>query len=211
MAMTIERSGRRTATGYAPPLVSWEAFLAWLREDVQAEWVDGEIIEMAPASLEYQDLIGFLGALLRIFVERHRLGRVFQAPFLMRLPMRPSGREPDLLFVASEHFDRLTRMFVDGPADLVVEIVSPESTVRDRRDKLREYEGARIPEYWLLDQPRQQAYFYVLDADGKYRLVPIGEDGVYASTVLTGLRLRVEWLWRSPLPTLDEALADLPA
>src|SRR4051794_9315190 len=159
--MAIESDARRTPTKYKPPLVSWEDFLLWLREDIQAEWVDGEIIEMSPTNLEHQDLCGFLQILLRIFVERLRLGRVYQAPFLMRLSLRPSGREPDLMFIANEHLDRLTPTYLDGAADLVVEIVSPESTVRDRRDKLHEYEAAKIPEYWLLDQPRREAYFYL--------------------------------------------------
>ena len=104
--MAIESgSSRSAATGYKPPLVSWEDFLLWLREDIQAEWVDGDIIEVAPAGSAHQDLGGFLHVLLRVFVERLRLGRVYQAPFLMRLAFRPSGREPDLLFVSAEHFD----------------------------------------------------------------------------------------------------------
>jgi len=209
--MAIESDARRTPTKYEPPLVSWEAFLAWLREDIQAEWVDGEIIEMSPASSAHQRLAGFLSALLQLFVEHYRLGEIFQAPFLMRLASRPSGREPDMLFVAIEHADRVKETYLDGPADLVVEIVSPESTIRDRREKFLEYQAAQIPEYWLLDQPRREALFYVLDADGRYQLAPVGEDGIYTSTVLTGFRLRVEWLWRSPLPTIAEALADLPA
>src|SRR5205823_731423 len=108
------------------------------------------------------------------------------------------------MFVMNEHLDRLTRTYLDGPADLVVEIVSPESEVRDRQEKLLEYEAAKIPEYWLLDQPRQEALFYVLDATGHYRLASVSEDGIYTSTVLTGLRLRVEWLWRTPIPDLEE-------
>lgn len=209
--MTIQSGRRRTSTGYAPPLVSWEGFLAWRDGAVQAEWVDGEIIEMSPASAAHQRLSGFLHALLRLFIERHRLGELFYAPFLMRLAARPSGREPDLLFIAAEHADRIKDTYLDGPADLVIEIVSPESEVRDRREKLLEYEAAGIPKYWLVDQPRREARFYVLGADGRYQLAPVNADGIFASTVLPGFRLRVDWLWRSPLPTLDEVLADLPA
>jgi Uma2 family endonuclease len=208
--MTIQTRGDADKV-YMPPLVSWDDFLTWLDEDIWAEWVDGEIIKMSPAAAAHQRLGGFLYALLRIFIERHRLGELFQAPFLMRLPTRPSGREPDLLFVASEHEQRVKETYLDGPADLVVEIVSPESKVRDRVEKLREYEAAGITEYWLLDQPQYEALFYVLGANGRYQLQSVSEDGIYASTVLPGFRLRVNWLWRSPLPTIDEALADLPA
>jgi len=209
--VTIETSGRRVQASYPPPLVSWETFMAWREGAIQAEWVDGEIVEMAPASAAHQRLGGFLHAFLRRFIEHHGLGEIFYAPFQMRLPSRPSGREPDLLFVDASHADRVKDTFLDGPADLVVEIVSPESEVRDRREKFLEYQEAGIPEYWLLDAPRCAAHFYVLGRDGLYHEVPIGADGIYTSTVLPRLRLRVNWLWRTPLPTLNEALADLPS
>jgi Uma2 family endonuclease len=45
----------------------------------------------------------------------------------MRLPFVPSGREPDLLYIATEHLSRLEDTYLDGPADVVVEVVSTES------------------------------------------------------------------------------------
>ena len=102
-------------------------------EGVKPMLLDGEIIEMAPSSAEHQRLGGFLHAFLRLFIEHHGLGEIFYAPFQMRLPLRPSGREPDLLFVDASHADRIKDTYLDGPADLVVEIVSPESQMRDRR------------------------------------------------------------------------------
>jgi Uma2 family endonuclease len=104
---------------------------------------------MSPSNLLHQALALFLARLVAAFVEAHDLGQVWIPPTLMRLSSRPSGREPDLLFVASEHLDRLRGTYIDGPADLVVEVVSPESEERDRVEKLAEYEAARVPEYWL--------------------------------------------------------------
>lgn len=124
----------------------------------------------------------------------------------MRLPTRPSGREPDLLFVANEHANRLRPTYVDGPADLVIEIVSPDSEERDRVTKLAEYEGAGIPEYWLIDPAHQETTFYRLGADGRYSAVPIDADGFYHPAALSGFRLRVAWLWERPLPALAEVL-----
>jgi Uma2 family endonuclease len=208
--MTIETRGHRPPDRYLPPLVSWEDFLTGIGEERRAEWVDGEIIDMPPANLGHQDILGFLHLWIGYFVGRFRLGRVYLPPALMHLPSRPSGREPDLMFVANEHLDRLTRQYVEGPADLVVEIVSPDSIVRDRRDKLDEYQEAGVPEYWVIDELRQAALFYVLSDDGRYQLVPIDDDGIYTSTMLPRLRLRVSWLWQTPPPTLDDALTDLP-
>lgn len=210
-AVMIEASGNRPPASYKPPLVSWEDFHDWaLTQERRVEWVDGEIIELPPDSIEHFDEIDFLGDLIKTHVRRGRLGRVFYSTVLMRLPNRPSGRIPDVMFVANEHLDRVRRTYLDGPADLVVEIVSPDSEVRDRFLKLGEYAEAEIPEYWLIDKARNEAHFYVLGENGQYHEAPMSADGLYTSTVLPGLRLRVEWLWRDPPPTLNEALADLP-
>jgi Uma2 family endonuclease len=209
--VTIDTSNRRPPTPYTPPKVSWEDYLSWaIANEFPSEWVDGEIIEIMPPNLRHFLLVDFLCDLFKFHVRNHMLGRVFY-DFLMLFAGRPSGRAPDIMFVANQHMDRLHHTYFEGPADLVVEVVSPDSEVRDRFDKLREYQDAGIPEYWLIDEPRHEALFFVLGEDGKYLTAPVREDGIYASTVLSGLRLRVDWLWRDPLPTLDEALADLPA
>ena len=67
----------------------------------------------------------------------------------MKLPH--SAREPDVLFLAKEHLGRLRDSHIEGPADLVVEIVSKESRGRDRGEKFYEYGEGGVPEYWLLD------------------------------------------------------------
>jgi Uma2 family endonuclease len=43
---------------------------------MRAEWVDGEVIMMAPVSDEHSDLDGWLLSLLRLFAEHHNLGLV---------------------------------------------------------------------------------------------------------------------------------------
>jgi Uma2 family endonuclease len=48
------------------------------------------------------------------------------------------------------------------PADLAVEIVPTESRLRDRGQKLAEYEMGGVREYWIIDPERRQAAFYVL-------------------------------------------------
>jgi Uma2 family endonuclease len=216
--VTIETSGRLPATrpiaptSYAPPKVSWEDFHDWvLTIEGRAEWVDGEIVEIVGDSFRHYFLVHFLASLLSRHVDTNRLGLVFIENILMKLSSRPTGRMPDVLFLADDHRGRMKDTFIDGPVDLVMEVVSPDSETRDRREKLLEYEAAGIPAYWLIDEPRHQALFYVLGEDGKYHEAALSADGIYTSTVLSGLRVRVDWLWRDPLPTLDEALADLPA
>jgi len=177
--------------------VTYEEFLAWADEDTLAEWVDGEVVMVAPASDRHQDLARFLISVLGIYVETRQLGVIRPAPFQMKLE---HGREPDLLFVAREHLGRLKETHLDGPADLVVEIISPESIERDRGTKFVEYEAGGIPEYWLLDPLRQWAEFYQLGEEGRYTVAFSGQVGIYRSRVMPGLWLRVEWFWQDPLP-----------
>ncbi|MEA3351715.1 MAG: Uma2 family endonuclease [Chloroflexota bacterium] len=180
--------------------VSYKDFLAQIDEDTLAEWVNGEMIMTSPASRQHQEIVRFLTIVFSTFVEQHALGVVLPAPFQMKLAN--SGREPDLLYLAEEHRERLKTTYLDGRADLVVEIISPESIGRDRGDKFYEYEQAGIPEYWLIDPQRERAEFYQLDERALYQLVPSDAEGVYHSAQLSGFAFPVDWLW-SPPPVLD--------
>ena len=138
--------------------MTYQEFLNWADEDTLAEWMNGKVIMTSPASLRHQLIAQFLGRVLAGYVEAERLGIVISAPFQMKLEQ--SGREPDVLFLAENHRDRLRATYLDGPADLVIEILSPESIGRDRGEKFYEYERAGILEYWLIDDATQRAEFY---------------------------------------------------
>jgi Uma2 family endonuclease len=192
----------------SPPRMSFEEFLVWEGESAMTEWVDGEVVEMSPVSEKHQTILIFLLTLLNLHVEKNNLGRVLSEPFVMRLAHRPSGREPDLYFVSRERVHLIKRMYLDGPADLAVEIISPESVKRDRVEKFAEYETAGIREYWLIDPDRESAEFYELGADGRYRAARTQPEGLYHSQVVPGFFIRIAWLWQTPSPTFD-ALREL--
>ncbi|MFN3476202.1 MAG: Uma2 family endonuclease [Candidatus Methylomirabilales bacterium] len=179
---------------------SYEEILAWLDEDTWAEWVNGEVVMLSPASDRHQDLVRFLTAVLSVFTEVRRLGMIRPAPFLMKTGPELPGREPDLLFVAASHLDRLKETYLDGPADVVVEIASPESGARDRGEKFYEYETGGVQEYWLIDSERGWAEFYRLGPEGRYRPIFAGREGLYRSEAIPDFWLRVEWLFQEPLP-----------
>jgi Uma2 family endonuclease len=120
----------------------------------------------------------------------------------MRLIPGRLSREPDILFVTRENRARLTPQRLEGPADLAVEIISEESTTRDRVQKFAEYQQAGVREYWLID-PRpgqQQVTLYHLTDAGTYAAIASDEQGRCHSTVLPGFWLRPAWLWQEPLP-----------
>ena len=191
--------------------MSYEEYLAWADEDVHAEWVNGEVIVQMPPKQPHQIFVAFLIQLLGMFIQLFHLGRLLPAPFEMRAVPNGSAREPDLLFVARHHLNRLTEARLSGPADLGVEIVSDDSVGRDRVDKLAEYQAAGIPEYWIIDSRpgHARADFYVFDPTGHYQPVPVDPAGRYHSTVLAGFWLQVEWLVATEPPDVLQALAQI--
>lgn len=190
--------------------MSFEEYIEWLDEDTRAEWVNGRIeILASPAALSHQEVGGFLYAVLRFYIEAHDLGQLIFAPYVMRLAAIARGREPDLIFVQKDRVHLLTRHYLDGPADLAVEIISAESNKRDRKVKFAEYQIAGIREYWLIDPDKQLAEFYQLDDEGTYEPAALDEEGFYHSQVIAGFRLRVDWLWQSPMPATLDVLREL--
>lgn len=213
--MSAASSEKNTATiPTGPPQrlrMSYEEYVAWAGEAVQAEWVNGEVVVQMPPKLRHQEVVAFLMSFLDLFTRLFRLGTLLAAPFEMRATPDGPAREPDLLFVAQEHRDRLTEHRLSGPADLVIEIISDDSVARDRTDKFYEYQAAGIREYWLIDpRPgRERTDFYVLDAHGRYRAVPLDAAGRYHSTVLPGLWLREEWMLAAEPPNPLQVLAQI--
>lgn len=188
--------------------LSYEMFLNNLDEDVRAEWVDGEVLIMSPVSDKHQRIGLFLLSLLQWYLDTNPIGEIFYESYQMKTGPGLPGREPDLIFLANEHSDRNKHTFIDGPGDLVVEIVSLDSRKRDRADKYYEYEQGGVREYWLIDPLRNRAEFYILDDDGKYAVVPIDQQGKYISTVLPGLNIDPRWFWKEPLPSLRATLKE---
>lgn len=197
----------RTPVKQVPPekerlRMSYEEFLAWADEDVHAEWVNGEVIIHVPPKDIHQNLVRFLAVLLDLYVQFFRLGQLRFAPFEMKLAPDGPSRQPDILFVAKEHLERLTEDRLIGPADLVVEVVSADSVRRDLVEKFGEYERYGVREYWLVDSRpgRRGAEFWVRDEEGRFQAADVGEEGVYRSTVVPGFWLRLAWLQADPLP-----------
>lgn len=193
----------------APPLrMSYEEWLAWNHEDLRSEWVDGEVIVLMSNSVRHGQIMVFLVSLLSQYVRFFGLGEVFAETLEMKLAA--SARLPDVLFVARRNLGRLDDQRLQGPADLAVEIVSPDSVARDRDQKRREYGADGVLEYWLFDprSPAPTADFLRL-IDGVYRSVPTDPDGRYHSIAVPGFWFRPDWLAQDPLPDVLTCLAEM--
>ena len=169
------------------------------------EWGKGSLVMMEPISSDHADEGDFLTSIMRSFAEEEGAGMVKGDGFAERLDA-DTVRVPDVAFFKRDNLGKIKPTYSEGGADLVIEIVSPDSRTRDRGEKFYEYERAGIEEYWIVDPERRSAEFYRI-AEGIYRPVLPDSEGKVHSSAMKGFFIRVEWLWNRP-KVLD-ALRDL--
>lgn len=176
-----------------------EEFVDWIGEKTRAEWMDGEVIMMAPVSIGHDALGWWLRSLVNHFADYHQLGTVFGSEVMVRLPRQRQRRMPDVSFVASSRADIVLETHINGPPDLTMEIVSPDSIGRDWRDKYEAYRRAGVREYWIVDPISKRMEAHGLARGQKYRRIAESNAGI-ASIVLPGFRLEPQWVFAQPRP-----------
>jgi Uma2 family endonuclease len=193
-----------------PPLPSYPVseadFVKWCVDSTYAEWVNGEIILMSPVSPRHSEICSFLNTIATHVARSRRLGRVFGEPVHVRLPTG-TRRSPDVFFISAARLDLVRPTEVDGAPDLIIEVISPESVTRDRREKFIDYQASGVAEYWIADPLTSRLEAYRPDGQRYARIADSG--GFLASAVLPGFRLRPEWLWQDPLPLPADLLKEL--
>jgi Uma2 family endonuclease len=126
---------------------------ARLEDEAGVEFVDGQILEK-PVSVESVLVESKIQRLVGNYAEATRLGRVFTSAMGYRCyPEDPlKFRKPDVSFIREERFGKfkLDDGFITFPADLVVEVVSPNDTAYEIDDKVKEYLGHGFPLIWIV-------------------------------------------------------------
>jgi Uma2 family endonuclease len=189
--------------------VTFDEFCVLIKEGQKADLIDGVIHMASPENTDANALFMWLGSLLEFYVEAKELGEVFGSRVAFRLG-ESQGPEPDIAVVLKDRLPLVHRGYVDGPPDLAIEIVSPESVERDHTKKRRQYQTAGVPEYWIVDEIEQLVVPLRLNVKGQYREIRV-RNGVLASQVVPGFWIRPEWLWQSPLPKKVMILTQLLA
>jgi Uma2 family endonuclease len=180
-----------------PPQGHWKEadYFALPEVNRHLELSDGELLVPPHPTYNHQRLVFDLATELRRFVEERQLGVVQIAPLPVRL-WPGKIREPDVLFIAQAHRDRISEQFV-GPPDLVMEVTSPSTRRTDRVEKASEYAHAGIAEYWIIDPEAQTVEVFVLRA-GVYELLGKWQrEGTAGSALLDGFQVVVEYLFPS--------------
>ena len=155
---------------------------------------EGRLTVVPSPSSKHQIVLGNLFERLHAYVRVHRLGRVFAAPIDLILTQE-NVCQPDLLFLRKENSQFITDRGVEGPPDLVVEILSEGTEARDRREKFQLYFLFGVPEYWIIDAEGKSLEMYRRTSD-RYELVRTFQPlDTLDSPRFPGLVLRIEDLW----------------
>ena len=114
------------------------------------EVIADELAVTPSPSGAHQLVVANLVTFLNSFVREHDLGLLLPGPIDV-LFGEGDYLQPDLVFVRRDRAHLMSPRGIEGPPDLVVEILSPSSAHRDRGVKLERYRHFGVPEYWVVD------------------------------------------------------------
>ncbi len=179
-----------------PAQGSWseEAYLA-LDTGRLIEYSEG-FLEFPPMpTMAHQDILIFLFELLKAYVLKHQLGKVYVAPLPVRL-RAGRYREPDVFFVSTQRVHEAEGKYPSG-ADLVMEIVSgsPSDRERDLVQKRHDYAQAGIPEYWIVDPDEGAITVLWLEGEAYVEHGRFAGDETATSRLLPGFAVAVAGVW----------------
>ncbi|MHA1652325.1 MAG: Uma2 family endonuclease [Candidatus Helarchaeota archaeon] len=98
-------------------------------------------------------------------------------------------------------------MYIDGPADLMIEILSPSTKKTDLMIKIPRCLEKGVQEIWAIDPMLQELTVYSPNSPSKlYK-----KEGIIKSTILKDFWIKIEWLWspetKDPIDCLNEILS----
>jgi Uma2 family endonuclease len=149
----------------AKPAGTWSyADLATLPDDgTRYEIIDGELYEMpAPLFAHAAAIMALIELLLPLV--KGLGGRLLTAP----LDVFFAGADPvqpDLVVLLPGSRARPVRRGVEGPPDLLIEVLSPSNRSHDQVRKRALYAQAGVREYWIIDP--DAATIEIIGADGE--------------------------------------------
>ena len=117
------------------------------------EVIDDELFVTPGPAPRHQRIVIALIRSLDPYVRAHGLGELLPGPVDV-IFAEGDYLEPDLIFLRRGRDEIVTDRGVEGPPDLVVEIISPSTAARDRGIKRDRYRRYGVPEYWVVDPDR---------------------------------------------------------
>lgn len=124
-------------------------------------------------------------------------GELFFAPLDVTLTMH-NVVQPDILFISGSNKQDKYEERIDGPCDLVVEVMSRSNRRKDRLQKMEIYRKAGTPHYWLADPDENTLEAFVLKGEN-YSLISAGSTGDrFTHPDFPGLELDLDKIFYRP-------------
>jgi Uma2 family endonuclease len=124
---------------------------------------------------------------------KHRFAHVAGRDVIMRLG--EDAFTPDIFVVGPERAKLLNEHYLDGPADLVIEVLLDGHEDYDRKRKRLRYGAGGVTDYWLVD-PCTQAVQFLHWMGEAYRERTLDSDARYRPTTFPGLCFQPSLLWQ---------------
>ncbi|MDR3566968.1 MAG: Uma2 family endonuclease [Syntrophobacteraceae bacterium] len=157
-------------------------------EDLRCEIIDGKLHDMTPSPTPgHQRVSVEICFLIRDHLRKHAQGcQVFDAPLDVVIA-EDQVVQPDVFIVCDRQKIEKTRIL--GAPDVIFEILSPSSSLKDRREKMDLYERAGVGEYFLVDPDGKYIEKFLLSAGKYYRAAIYAEDAPFFIDAI-GLELK---------------------
>jgi Uma2 family endonuclease len=185
------------ATGPGVKL-TYDDFVLFPDDGKRHELIDGEHYVTPSPNTKHQKVSGNLFLQIGTWLEQHRIGQLFFAPFDVVFSQFDVV-EPDLLYMSNGRATEvLTHANVQGAPELVIEIGSPGTRTRDETIKRRLYERAGVSEYWVVDPDLDIVRVYRRAAEGfeRPRELTAEAGDVLETSLLPGLTLPLVRIFR---------------
>ncbi|KJU87667.1 restriction endonuclease [Candidatus Magnetobacterium bavaricum] len=139
---------------------------------------------------KHQNISSNIYDIMSPFVKKKKLGKVFYSPLDVILKEGMQKLQPDILFIRKENMS-IFQDFIRGVPDMVCEIVSKGSHVKDTVTKRRVYEKFKVPEFWIVIPELETIEVFTIEGD-IYELFSVAEgEGIVKSKVIEGLEIGV--------------------
>ncbi len=119
-------------------------------DDKRRELIDGDLFVTPSPGTGHQTVSRRLQFQLMTALERTGLAQVFDAPTDVIFD-ETNVVVPDLVIVSLARQHIVTQRAIEGVPDIIIEILSPGTSERDRHYKRRLYQHFQVPEYWIVD------------------------------------------------------------
>jgi Uma2 family endonuclease len=172
-------------------------YLSWEGPE-RYQLIDGEAFMMASPTVEHQSISAEISRQFGNFLVGKPC-RVFAAPLDVRLAPKEDLSDdtvvqPDILVVCDR--DRLAKGSVNGPPDLVMEILSDSNSRKEMFRKFVHYMNAGVREYWILDPEEKTVQVHVLK-EGHYVSSIYQKDAVIPVSILPPFSIDLKTLWET--------------